>query len=265
MPPPSMQNFHFHYTTTKFTLHWHGKGGLCGKATCQACQCHKRAVDECSERVTLLSPQEGEPTTWWTYSFTHIGSCFIMLIWHLSANWGNVECRWSDSTTLKMVTPFNRLYSGTFRSSNLLFLPFAQIFIWPKKWWWRSPVPNSSGGSLFDSITHSWTKPQTTSTGKYWHSAACRLCRCDDWVQFFVTPHSLTLPPPFHVSLVFRFYGKNSSYVHGGLDGNGKPAEAVYGQSVSESPAGPTVMGRSLYCSSSPEFQARHECFHFDL
>ncbi|XP_035016692.1 ras GTPase-activating protein-binding protein 1 [Hippoglossus stenolepis] len=28
-----------------------------------------------------------------------------------------------------------------------------------------------------------------------------------------------------------RFYGKNSSYVHGGLDGNGKPAEAVYGQS----------------------------------
>uniref|UniRef100_A0A7N8WMM2 GTPase activating protein (SH3 domain) binding protein 1 n=1 Tax=Mastacembelus armatus TaxID=205130 RepID=A0A7N8WMM2_9TELE len=28
-----------------------------------------------------------------------------------------------------------------------------------------------------------------------------------------------------------RFYGKNSSYVHGGLDSNGKPAEAVYGQS----------------------------------
>ncbi|XP_059919198.1 ras GTPase-activating protein-binding protein 1 [Gadus macrocephalus] len=28
-----------------------------------------------------------------------------------------------------------------------------------------------------------------------------------------------------------RFYGKNSSYVHGGLDGNGKPVEAVYGQS----------------------------------
>uniref|UniRef100_A0A671QEU9 Ras GTPase-activating protein-binding protein 1-like n=1 Tax=Sinocyclocheilus anshuiensis TaxID=1608454 RepID=A0A671QEU9_9TELE len=28
-----------------------------------------------------------------------------------------------------------------------------------------------------------------------------------------------------------RFYGKNSSYVHGGLDNNGKPAEAVYGQS----------------------------------
>ncbi|KPP58647.1 ras GTPase-activating protein-binding protein 1-like [Scleropages formosus] len=27
-----------------------------------------------------------------------------------------------------------------------------------------------------------------------------------------------------------RFYGKNSSYVHGGLDSNGKPAEAVYGQ-----------------------------------
>lgn len=27
-----------------------------------------------------------------------------------------------------------------------------------------------------------------------------------------------------------RFYGKNSSYVHGGLDGNGKPLEAVYGQ-----------------------------------
>lgn len=33
--------------------------------------------------------------------------------------------------------------------------------------------------------------------------------------------------------LSFRFYGKNSSYVHGGLDNNGKPAEAVYGQSVS--------------------------------
>ncbi|XP_055015315.1 ras GTPase-activating protein-binding protein 1 [Boleophthalmus pectinirostris] len=27
-----------------------------------------------------------------------------------------------------------------------------------------------------------------------------------------------------------RFYGKNSSYVHGGLDSNGKPLEAVYGQ-----------------------------------
>lgn len=27
-----------------------------------------------------------------------------------------------------------------------------------------------------------------------------------------------------------RFYGKNSSYVHGGLDSNGKPMEAVYGQ-----------------------------------
>ncbi|KAI1887629.1 hypothetical protein AGOR_G00192280 [Albula goreensis] len=27
-----------------------------------------------------------------------------------------------------------------------------------------------------------------------------------------------------------RFYGKDSSYVHGGLDGNGKLAEAVYGQ-----------------------------------
>uniref|UniRef100_A0A3B4XJN7 GTPase activating protein (SH3 domain) binding protein 1 n=1 Tax=Seriola lalandi dorsalis TaxID=1841481 RepID=A0A3B4XJN7_SERLL len=28
-----------------------------------------------------------------------------------------------------------------------------------------------------------------------------------------------------------HFYGKNSSYVHGGLDSNGKPVEAVYGQS----------------------------------
>ncbi|XP_068596337.1 ras GTPase-activating protein-binding protein 1 [Brachionichthys hirsutus] len=28
-----------------------------------------------------------------------------------------------------------------------------------------------------------------------------------------------------------RFYGKTSSYVHGGVDSNGKPAEAVYGQS----------------------------------
>ncbi|XP_051784130.1 ras GTPase-activating protein-binding protein 2 isoform X3 [Erpetoichthys calabaricus] len=27
-----------------------------------------------------------------------------------------------------------------------------------------------------------------------------------------------------------RFYGRNSSYVHGGLEANGKPAEAVYGQ-----------------------------------
>ncbi|MGH0117923.1 UNVERIFIED_CONTAM: hypothetical protein FKN15_074390 [Acipenser sinensis] len=27
-----------------------------------------------------------------------------------------------------------------------------------------------------------------------------------------------------------RFYGKNSSYVHGGLDSSGKPAEAVHGQ-----------------------------------
>ncbi|KAL1779153.1 ras GTPase-activating protein-binding 1 [Sigmodon hispidus] len=30
--------------------------------------------------------------------------------------------------------------------------------------------------------------------------------------------------------LLYRFYGKNSSYVHGGLDSNGKPADAVYGQ-----------------------------------
>lgn len=30
-----------------------------------------------------------------------------------------------------------------------------------------------------------------------------------------------------------RFYGRNSSYVHGGLDSNGKLAEAVYGQAVS--------------------------------
>ncbi|KAK1791473.1 hypothetical protein P4O66_013160 [Electrophorus voltai] len=30
-----------------------------------------------------------------------------------------------------------------------------------------------------------------------------------------------------------RFYGRNSSYVHGGLDSNGKLAEAVYGQTVS--------------------------------
>ncbi|MBN3285071.1 G3BP2 protein, partial [Polyodon spathula] len=27
-----------------------------------------------------------------------------------------------------------------------------------------------------------------------------------------------------------RFYGRNSSYVHGGLDASGKPVEAVYGQ-----------------------------------
>nr|XP_009920645.1 PREDICTED: ras GTPase-activating protein-binding protein 2-like isoform X1 [Haliaeetus albicilla] len=27
-----------------------------------------------------------------------------------------------------------------------------------------------------------------------------------------------------------RFYGRNSSYVHGGLDASGKPQEAVYGQ-----------------------------------
>lgn len=35
------------------------------------------------------------------------------------------------------------------------------------------------------------------------------------------------------IFLFNRFYGKNSSYVHGGLDSNGKPADAVYGQSVS--------------------------------
>lgn len=29
-----------------------------------------------------------------------------------------------------------------------------------------------------------------------------------------------------------RFYGRNSSYVHGGLDSSGKLAEAVYGQAV---------------------------------
>uniref|UniRef100_A0A8C0WV02 NTF2 domain-containing protein n=1 Tax=Castor canadensis TaxID=51338 RepID=A0A8C0WV02_CASCN len=30
--------------------------------------------------------------------------------------------------------------------------------------------------------------------------------------------------------MLHRFYGKNSSYVLGGLDSNGKPADAVYGQ-----------------------------------
>lgn len=35
------------------------------------------------------------------------------------------------------------------------------------------------------------------------------------------------------IFLFYRFYGKNSSYVHGGLDSNGKPADAVYGQKVS--------------------------------
>uniref|UniRef100_A0A8C9KYR7 Ras GTPase-activating protein-binding protein 1 n=1 Tax=Phocoena sinus TaxID=42100 RepID=A0A8C9KYR7_PHOSS len=30
--------------------------------------------------------------------------------------------------------------------------------------------------------------------------------------------------------MLHRFYGKNSSYVHAGLDSNGKPADAVYGQ-----------------------------------
>ncbi|CAG04528.1 unnamed protein product, partial [Tetraodon nigroviridis] len=34
-----------------------------------------------------------------------------------------------------------------------------------------------------------------------------------------------------HSSAHSRFYGKNSSYVHGGLDSTGKPVEAVYGQS----------------------------------
>lgn len=34
------------------------------------------------------------------------------------------------------------------------------------------------------------------------------------------------------IVLVIRFYGRNSSYVHGGLDPSGKLAEAVYGQAV---------------------------------
>ncbi|KAK2116627.1 Ras GTPase-activating protein-binding protein 1 [Saguinus oedipus] len=37
-------------------------------------------------------------------------------------------------------------------------------------------------------------------------------------------------PDMLHRLLELRFYGKNSSYVHGGLDSNGKPADAVYGQ-----------------------------------
>ncbi|ELK28331.1 Ras GTPase-activating protein-binding protein 1 [Myotis davidii] len=39
-------------------------------------------------------------------------------------------------------------------------------------------------------------------------------------------------PSPLLVGREFvrQFYGKNSSYVHGGLDSNGKPADAVYGQ-----------------------------------
>lgn len=35
-----------------------------------------------------------------------------------------------------------------------------------------------------------------------------------------------------YMYIPFRFYGRNSSYVHGGLDPNGKLAEAVYGQAV---------------------------------
>uniref|UniRef100_A0A2K5KCQ9 G3BP stress granule assembly factor 1 n=1 Tax=Colobus angolensis palliatus TaxID=336983 RepID=A0A2K5KCQ9_COLAP len=34
----------------------------------------------------------------------------------------------------------------------------------------------------------------------------------------------------FYLNKNNQFYGKNSSYVHGGLDSNGKPADAVYGQ-----------------------------------
>lgn len=48
----------------------------------------------------------------------------------------------------------------------------------------------------------------------------------------FVNVFLHTLNPSLLFAL--RFYGKNSSYVHGGLDSNGKPAEAVYGQSVSK-------------------------------
>lgn len=36
----------------------------------------------------------------------------------------------------------------------------------------------------------------------------------------------------FSTLVFFRFYGRNSSYVHGGLDPSGKLAEAVYGQAV---------------------------------
>lgn len=35
-----------------------------------------------------------------------------------------------------------------------------------------------------------------------------------------------------HRSLSRRFYGRHSSYVHGGLDSSGKLTEAVYGQAV---------------------------------
>ena len=37
-----------------------------------------------------------------------------------------------------------------------------------------------------------------------------------------------------HILVPLRFYGRNSSYVHGGLDASGKLAEAVYGQAVSD-------------------------------
>ena len=47
----------------------------------------------------------------------------------------------------------------------------------------------------------------------------------------FVRPY-YTLPNQAP-DMLHRFYGKNSSYVHGGLDSNGKPADAVYGQKVS--------------------------------
>jgi len=47
---------------------------------------------------------------------------------------------------------------------------------------------------------------------------------------------------------LLRFYGKNSSYVHGGLDNNGKPVEAVYGQSVSEADKKPLATPLSTEC-----------------
>lgn len=52
----------------------------------------------------------------------------------------------------------------------------SQISSWPKKWWWRSQVPSWSGGSLSDSITHSWTRPPTTCTGTKLNVCSTKCC-----------------------------------------------------------------------------------------
>lgn len=64
------------------------------------------------------------------------------------------------------------------------------------------------------------TKPDLETMSVLYQNSAASEASFDNWM--LMNSHWL-----------YRFYGRNSSYVHGGVDASGKPQEAVYGQNVS--------------------------------